>query len=165
MMTLQIGFAQALITPSLDRPVFLAGFGRNRRAETVHDELTVRALALQQNGRPLIIVALDLISLHRAQCQTIADRVAAQLPGAQTLVACTHTHHGPDTLGLWGPDEQTSGVDDVYLASLFETVVQTAVAAAASWQEANLAATAVIVPGVAKNFLDPHITYEELTCL
>ena len=164
-MTLQIGFAQALITPSLDRPVFLAGFGRNRRAETVHDELTVRALALQQNGRLLIIVALDLISLHRAQCQTIAARVAAQLPGAQTLVACTHTHHGPDTLGLWGPDEQTSGVDDVYLASLFETVVQTAVAAAASWQEANLAATAVIVPGVAKNFRDPHITDEELTCL
>ncbi len=164
-MTLQIGYAQAIITPSLDRPVFLAGFGRNRRAETVHDDLYARALTLRQNGRTLIIVALDLISLHRAQCQTIAARVAAQLPGAQTLVACTHTHHGPDTLGLWGPDEQTSGVDESYMTGLFETVVQTAVAAAANWQQASLAATSVVVPGVAKNFRNAHITDEELTCL
>lgn len=164
-MTFQAGYAQAVITPSLERPVFLAGFGRNRRAQTVHDDLTARALALKQNGRCLIVVALDLISLHRAQCAAIARRVAAQLPGAQTLIACTHTHHGPDTLGLWGPDEQTSGVDAAYLDFLFDTVVNTAVAAAAGLQAVHLASTSVVVPGVAKNFRDPAITDEELTCL
>ena len=30
-MTFKIGYAQAVITPSLARPVYLAGFGRNRR--------------------------------------------------------------------------------------------------------------------------------------
>ena len=164
-MTLQIGYAQAVITPSLTRPVFLAGFGRNRRAETVHDDLYVRALALDSNGRFLIIVALDLISLHREQCQRLERRVASQLPGAQMLIACTHTHHGPDTLGLWGPDEQTSGVDKTYLKGVFDTVVETAVAAAANLQEAHLASTSVIVPGVAKNLRDPDIADEELTCL
>ena len=164
-MPVQIGYAQAVITPSLARSIFLAGFGRNRRAVSVHDDLYARALALVQNGRYLIVVALDLIGLHRAQCAAIAQRVAAQIPGAQMLIACTHTHHGPDTLGLWGPDEQTSGVDAAYLDFLFDMVVQTAVAAAADRQEVHLASAAVVVPGVAKNFRDPAITDEELTCL
>jgi hypothetical protein len=164
-MPVQIGYAQAVITPSLARPIFLAGFGRNRRAVSVHDDLYARALALVQNGRYLIVVALDLIGLPRAQCAAIAQRVAAQIPGAQMLIACTHTHHGPDTLGLWGPDEQTSGVDAAYLDFLFDMVVQTAVAAAADRQEVHLASAAVVVPGVAKNFRDPAITDEELTCL
>jgi hypothetical protein len=36
-MTLQIGYAQAVLAPSLGKPLFLAGFGRHRRAETIHD--------------------------------------------------------------------------------------------------------------------------------
>jgi hypothetical protein len=164
-MTIHIGFAQAPITPSLDRPVFLAGFGRDRRAESVHDPLTARALAVDNDGRLLIIIALDLISLHRGQCGAIAARVAARLPGAATLVACTHTHHGPDTLGLWGPDEMTPGVDPVYMAGLMDTIEATAVAAAAERHEAHLAAASTVVTGVAKNFRDPAITDEELTCL
>ena len=165
-MTLHIGYAQAIITPSLDRPVFLAGFGRNRRAQSVHDDLYARALALEENGRFLIILACDLISLHRGQCQAVARRVQARIPTAQLLIACTHTHHGPDTLGLWGPDERTSGVDEVYLADLFEQMVETAVAAASGrLQPAHLAGAAVNVPGVAVNFRDPEIRDEELTCL
>jgi len=30
---MKIGYAQDVITPSLDKPVFLAGFGNNRRAD------------------------------------------------------------------------------------------------------------------------------------
>ena len=36
---MKIGYAQTIITPSLDKPVFLAGFGHNRRAKTIHDDL------------------------------------------------------------------------------------------------------------------------------
>ncbi|MFQ5420509.1 MAG: hypothetical protein ACE5EY_09115 [Anaerolineae bacterium] len=164
-MSFQTGYAQAVITPSLERPVYLAGFGRNRRAETIHDDLYVRAPALASNGRFVIVVALDLIGLHWGQCQAVAQRVTARLPNAQMLIACTHTHHGPDTLGLWGPDEQTSGVDEAYMAGVLEMVAETAVAATLNLQEALLAGTSVIVPGVAKNLRDPHITDEELTCL
>ena len=45
-----IGYAQNIITPSLERPVFLAGFGQNRRATAIHDDLYVRALALRSSG-------------------------------------------------------------------------------------------------------------------
>ncbi len=32
---MKVGFAQTIITPSLDRPIFLAGFGHNRFAESI----------------------------------------------------------------------------------------------------------------------------------
>lgn len=164
-MDFQVGYAQTVITPLLDRPVYLAGFGRNRQAQSVHDDLYVRALALMANGRLILVLALDLISLHRGQCQAIEQGMQARLPGAQALIACTHTHHGPDTLGLWGPDDQTSGVDAYYMERVLAAAVETAVYAAAATQPARLARTAVHVHGVAKNARDPQILDEELTCL
>jgi len=43
---LTIGYAQQTITPSLEKKVYLAGFGNNRLAQTIHDDLYARALAL-----------------------------------------------------------------------------------------------------------------------
>ncbi len=154
-MTLQIGYSQIIITPTLAEPVFLAGFGRNRQAESVHDDLYGRALTLENNGRLLIVIALDLIGLQRTQCQAIEQQVQAILPQAQVLIACTHTHHGPDTLGLWGPDEQTSGVDEGYMGELLASLVKTAVSASNNLQKAGLASTSVIVPKVAKMHVIP----------
>jgi hypothetical protein len=164
-MTLQIGFAQQIITPSLDRPVYLAGFGRNRRAWAIHDDLYIKALALVQGETRLALVALDLLGLGRMHCLEIERRLQGQVPGTQLLVACTHTHHGPDTIGLWGPDETTSGVDAAYMAELKKKVVATTLAALNQAQPARLRTTSTQVTGVARNARDPHILDEELTCL
>ncbi len=43
---MHIGYAAHTITPSLDQPVYLAGFANNRRATSINDDLWVRALAL-----------------------------------------------------------------------------------------------------------------------
>lgn len=164
-MSFNMGYAQTTITPSLERPVYLAGFGRNRRAETIHDDLYVRALALADAATAVVVAALDLIGLSRVHCLEIEQEVAARLPGTRLLIACTHTHHGPDTLGLWGPDELTNGVDRAYMARLKQTIVETAVAAAGDLRPAAFASAGVLVEGVAINFRDPDIRDEELTCL
>lgn len=164
-MTLQIGYAQERITPSLARPVYLAGFGQNRTAESFHDDLHVRALALELEETRLVAAALDLIGLGRHHCQDIERRVQEDAPGTQLLVACTHTHHGPDTIGLWGPDMTTPGVDPDYLSRLKEEVVTTALAALVTVQPALLRCASVQVTGVAKNARDPAIVDQELTCL
>jgi hypothetical protein len=164
-MTLSAGYAQAVITPSLERPVYLAGFGRNRTAESVHDDLYVRALALGQGDTCLVVAALDLIGLGRQHCLEIARRVNEGRPGTRTWLASTHTHHGPDTIGFWGPDLTTSGVDAAYLASLKEAVARAALAAADRLAPVRLRGTSVQVTGLAKNARDPEILDEELTCL
>ena len=164
-MTLTVGYAQTTITPALDRPVYLAGFGRNRRAQSVHDELFVRALALRDSDTTVVLAAVDLIGLPRSMVQEIERAVQQSVPAALLIVAATHTHHGPDTLGLWGPDEITRGVDEAYQAQLIQTITATAVGALHRMQPAALRAATVHVPGVARNSRDPDIRDEELSCL
>ncbi|HHY57186.1 MAG TPA: hypothetical protein GYA08_17320 [Chloroflexi bacterium] len=164
-MTLSVGYAQSVITPLLERPVYLAGFGRNRRAASVHDDLYARALALHTHDTAVIVVAADLIGLARHEIQAIERAVQEQAPAVQLVVAATHTHHGPDTLGLWGPNEMTRGVDAGYFAHLKQTLATTALAAYQRLQPAALRAAATMVTGVARNARNPAITDEELSCL
>jgi hypothetical protein len=164
-MSLQMGYAQEIITPALERPVYLAGFGRNRKAESIHDDLYARALALVSEETRLVAVTLDLIGLGRQHCQEIEERIKAQAPGTRATICCTHTHHGPDTIGLWGPDVSTSGVDPDYMSGLEDKAVAAARTALSRTQPAALRATSTQVRGLAKNARDPEILDEELTCL
>ena len=164
-MTISIGYAHKSVTPSLERPVFLAGFERNRRAESVHDDLSVRVLALQDQHSSLALVALDLIGLGRKISQAYREKLSALLPGLQLVLSCTHTHHGPDTLGLWGPEMLESGVDPAYMAFLEYQVADAIQQAFSHLAPAALRASSVHVPGIVKNIRDPHILDQELTCI
>jgi hypothetical protein len=158
-----VGYAQHIITPSLGRTVYLAGFGQNRTAQSVHDDLYVRALALELESTRVALAALDLLGLSRMHCQEVERRVNERAPGTRLILACTHTHHGPDTLGLWGPDTTTSGVDPDYIVGLKDTLVDTVLAALDKRQPARLRSASAHVPGVAKNARDPQIVDDELT--
>lgn len=106
------GFSKMDITPSLDRKVFLAGFGRNRTAEGVHDKLWVRCLSLSDGKTTVVLASLDLIGLFY---EPYVLRLRREFGNASLIVASTHNHNGPDTLGLWGPDLFTSGLDSDYM--------------------------------------------------
>ncbi|MCX7642395.1 MAG: hypothetical protein N2116_01105, partial [Armatimonadetes bacterium] len=47
----QAGAAKRDVTPSLDRPVFIAGFGNNRTATAIHDPIWVRCLTVSDGKR------------------------------------------------------------------------------------------------------------------
>ncbi len=160
---LQIGYSQTDITPSLERAVFLAGFGQNRPAQTVHDDLSIRALTIKDENTALILVALDLIGFIRLDVLQVTRRVQAKAPGVNVIIASTHTHHGPDTIGLWGPDSSHSGVDQAYIELLKEKIITTMLSSMENLQTVSLKATSVHVPGVAKNARDPDILDDELT--
>jgi hypothetical protein len=165
-MSLSIGYAQVVITPTLDRTVFLAGFGRDRRATAINDDLFARVLLLDDGKSRLALVALDLIGLARDHCLAVEQRIRDRLGEIRVIIACTHTHHGPDTIGLWGPDTATSGVDLSYLAALQETIVERVIAAAGTLRPVHSIKTAATpVDGVVENFRDPHIVDDELTCV
>ena len=81
------GYAQRVITPPLDPPVYLAGFGQNRVAKTIHDDLYARALALQMGETTIALVALDLLGLARNHCLEIEARVKQSQPNIQLIIA------------------------------------------------------------------------------
>lgn len=96
-------------------PVFMAGFGSNRQATGYHDKLWARGVVVDGPGGRVALVALDLIGYFTNEIETIRSLVSPESQVDFVVVTSTHQHEGPDTLGLWGPDDFTSGVDYGYL--------------------------------------------------
>ena len=138
------GTATADITPTSDRPVYLAGFAPNRKATGVLHPLEAGVLCLRRGDEAVALVTADLIGLLRPDVEAIRARVTA-LPPDRVMICCTHTHAGPDTIGMWGKGALgipfRSGVDPKYMETLCATV------AAAVDQAAATAAPAEIKVG------------------
>lgn len=120
---LRVGFGIADVTPAIEKPVYLAGFGKNRRATRVHDPLKARAVALAHRDQTLVFVSVDVIGLFN----DLVERTRPRLPGVSyLLVSSTHNHHGPDTIGMWGPSLFQTGVDPNYLKQVEDGIVAAA---------------------------------------
>jgi hypothetical protein len=137
---LRAGVAKAAITPDVHRhTVYLAGFGHNRVATGVHDDLYARCLALGTGTETVALCSVDVIGLFYDDVLKIRQQVKAHAPKVSYLVvSCTHVHEGPDTLGLWGPTPLETGIDENYLDWLDSKIAATAVEAVRSMQSARL---------------------------
>jgi len=119
---LSAGFAAVEITPDLKgaKPVYMAGYGMNRKATGVHDSLFARTVVLQGGEDKLAIVAVDLVGLQYPEVKAIR----ARLPQFKyVLVTSTHNHEGPDVIGIWGRGPFHRGVNEAYLDFVVERVV------------------------------------------
>lgn len=116
------GAGRVKITPP--HSVYLAGLGNDRKSEGVHDDIYASALYLSDGKTRLVIVSLDLIGLFHDYVESARIKPAERhgLKPTDIILASTHLHSGPDTLGLWGPDERTSGVDEGYMNFLKEKI-------------------------------------------
>jgi hypothetical protein len=134
------GVAKTVVTPDVHKnKVYIAGFGNNRVAGGVHDDLYVRCLALGAGGQTLALCSVDVIGLFYDDVLKIREQARAQEPAiTHLIVASTHVHEGPDTLGLWGPSPQETGIDENYLDWLDSQIAATAVRAARSMQAVRL---------------------------
>lgn len=114
----QAGASRVKITPPYS--VYLAGLGNNRQSQGVHDDIYATAIYLSDGKTRLVIVSLDIIGLFYDYVDEARKEPAIKhrLKNTQIIIACTHVHSGPDTLGLWGPNEFTSGVNESYLQFL-----------------------------------------------
>jgi len=147
---LQAGAARVKITP--DKLPYLAGYGANRRAEEVHDDVYASALVIQAGETKMAIVSCDLIGLLRPAVQEIRSKVTS-VPAENILIGCTHTHSGPDSIGLWGqPEQGVSGVDKEWYAQMKNRVAEAIEEAAKNLQPAIMkVATADGVSRVSRN--------------
>jgi hypothetical protein len=96
-------------------PIFIGGFGSPRPAAGIADPQWARAIVLRQNGTTIALVSLDTFSVFLDDTDAIRARVDAALGVDYVATCATHTHQGADTLGIYGLDESSSGVDPEYL--------------------------------------------------
>ena len=93
---LNIGLAKEIITPPFGAG--LAGYFNKRPNRGVYDDVCVRAMAIEQDGKFTGILSFDLCSLSNSFIEEIrVELLAAGIDFANdVIIAATHTHTGPN---------------------------------------------------------------------
>jgi hypothetical protein len=160
---LEVGFSKSDATPKIgNKPVYIAGFGHNRKAEGISDPIFIRAMVFQAEGKKYAFVVADLIGLFKDQ----VDEIRSELKDFENVMfSCTHSHEGPDTLGLWGPSPLQSGTDPDYMLFLQKTAVSTVREAAKNLTPCDAEIAAVSIPELLHDGRPPIVKMDELLTL
>ena len=139
----RVGAAKRTITPDLEKhgPVYMAGFGHNRRATGVHDDLYARCIAFSTGRRPLVICGVDVIGIFWDDVRRIRSKVDADV-----VIAALHDHEAPDTMGLWGPSAAQSGINETYVSFLVDRTAEAARDAIQSLSPAHIRLAKIRTP-------------------
>lgn len=152
--SLEAGFAKESITPTVDDPseaIWIAGFGQNRRAESVHDDLWARAVAISDGKTRGVLVALDAIGFMHNDVADVRKMVQKDLSLDFVIIASTHDHEAPDLIGIWGPSLFKTGVNQNYLKLVKEKTAAAIRAAVAALEPAS--AVRAEIPNVGRDVL------------
>jgi len=114
------------ITPDLKTErVWMAGFGATgRKPRGVHDPLYARLLVLREGNETVALVGLDLLGFYHNDVLKLRRLAGYDVPGRSLFLNSTHTHSGPDTLGLWGPMIGISGINEKYHARILARIAE-----------------------------------------
>lgn len=147
----QVGATSVDITPSLDKTVYMAGFGQNRKAREILHPLSAGILYIKdQQGGEICLVTMDLIGFFKPNVDAIRDRVKGVIAPQRVWVCSTHSHSGPDTMGLWGKAiagfPVKSGVDRDYIQTLTSKVAEGIMLAVSKAEPATLSTVTFETP-------------------
>lgn len=137
---LQVGVSKAVINPPMG--AFIAGDKQNRRFTGVLDSLYLKAAVFYDGAESFALVTVDCIGLLYEDLLKIRELVGTMDLGIpftpnNIVISSTHTHSGPDVVGLWGEDYTQSGVDPEYMEFLVKTTVEQIQIAASKLEKAN----------------------------
>jgi hypothetical protein len=116
---LMVGAATGIISPKPG--AFIAGGDQNRKFTGLHDDLYVKAVVISSFETTIAIFTVDCIGLLYPQLLQVREAVrkaVPEFPVDHIVMSSTHTHSGPDVVGIWGPDMLHTGVDSEYLQEL-----------------------------------------------
>ncbi|MDX5476897.1 MAG: neutral/alkaline non-lysosomal ceramidase N-terminal domain-containing protein [Cyclobacteriaceae bacterium] len=137
---LQVGVSKAVINPPMG--AFIAGDKQNRRFSGVLDNLYVKAAVFYDGNENFALVTVDCIGLLYQELLKIRGKVGTMDLGIpfspeKIVISSTHTHSGPDVVGLWGEDYTQSGLDPDYMDFLIKTTTEQIQIAASKLEKAN----------------------------
>ena len=93
---LRAGAARIDVTPA--QPVTLAGYGsRTGLSQGVHDPISARALAFEQDGARLVLVSLDSLGFYNQTAEPLRQAIleACGLKPSELFLCAIHTHSAP----------------------------------------------------------------------
>jgi hypothetical protein len=119
-------------------PVWIAGFSNSRAANGIHDDLWARTMVIDDGKTRIAIVVLDAIGFMNDDIIDVRKRIPAEAGITYTIVTSTHTHEGPDLLGLWGKTPFRSGIDKKYMNYVKDQAAKSVADAVSNMRPARL---------------------------
>lgn len=166
--TLRAAADKEIITP--DHQVPMAGFSPKRLSLGVNDDLYARCLIIETaGGEKIAFVSLDLIGFIRYDVLLVREELRKKgIMDPDCLIICsTHTHAGPDMIGMWGrsafpfaPNIGGSGRDEEYIRSVREKIVDLVERTAKKLEPARLSTIEASGEGYSKNVHLPRAISE-----
>jgi neutral ceramidase len=135
---IRAGSGSADITPPVGLP--LSGFAvrRNRPSVAVDDPLKVKALALAEGDKPILLLSFDLLGLDFDLDAQVRQRLAAEIGTTvaeeRVILTTTHTHSAPPTMPIAGETR----VPETYIAKILAAAVSAAREALESLEAVDL---------------------------
>ncbi len=128
--------------------VWLAGFNSNRPALGVNDPLWSRAIAFRHLQSTIVLVTIDCVGLTHERIIRMRKALLTKAPEIDHIVfSATHTHDGPDTMGIWSYRPLMSKFDEDYLNLVLDRTEEAVVEAVANLQPSAAACmTADLAP-------------------
>ena len=136
-----VGAASQNINPGTG--AFIAGDKNDRHFTGIHDSIYVKAIVVSDSKNKIAILTFDCIGLLYPTLLDIRKEAGLQIPATELnplniVMASTHTHSGPDVVGIWGHNQITSGVDTQYMKKLVQNAVAVIVTALKNKRQATL---------------------------
>lgn len=109
----RVGAAAVDVTPALGTP--MAGYYSPRGAESVHDPLFAKAIVVENEGRKIALVSLDLITTTRdlvVEARKEIERLS-HIQSESVMISATHTHTGPVVASATARDVALGGSNEL----------------------------------------------------
>ena len=93
---LKMGCAKIDVTP--DFPVFLRGYGaRKQKTTLVEEPIEIGVIALEQDGKKVLMITADNIGIHVEECREITERIRKEfgIGYPDVMISGSHTHFAP----------------------------------------------------------------------
>ncbi len=119
--TFRVAAGSVDITPPLG--TYMAGYGSDRKSTSHADVIYIKAALIEAAADLLVVLTIDCIGLTRPDILDIQTAIVERLPRARVVVSSTHTHAGPDVVGIWGPSFWRSGRNEDYIDLLVAQAV------------------------------------------
>lgn len=101
---LKIGVGREIITPKIG--TLLVGYRPDVESKSVHDNLTVTTLMLEYGEVQAMIITITVCEFAGELIEKLREAISNEtgIPVNHIIIAATHTHSGPDTMGIpgWG---------------------------------------------------------------
>ncbi|MBQ3223281.1 MAG: hypothetical protein IJB41_06680, partial [Clostridia bacterium] len=154
------GCAEIALPEETDQPIYISGYNQGWEIDGVIDLCQARAAYIDCGGEGVLLIGIDCIALDSGTVRTIRERLS-DIENCSINVYATHTHAGPDTLGLWGP-AGVNGKNEAYMNNLIDAAEQAARQAVSGKKAGVLHFGKVLTQNMLRDSRYPEVADENL---